>query len=130
LQNSAQALPALDAGERKNLMLGNLLKIFAFRLVGISKIADRLWRASIIAIGLGSLAISPTSAADEQCHSIKSDKGRLACFDRGPPFVQSSRETRPAADPKVGGTFVDPVEWLRAENDKVAGRLKGICRGC
>jgi len=93
LQNSAQALP--DAGERKNLMLGDLLKIFAFRLVGISKIADRLWRASIIAIGLGSLAISPTSAADEQCHSIKSDKGRLACFDRGPPFVQSSRETRP-----------------------------------
>jgi hypothetical protein len=127
-QNSAQAYPALDGGEGKNLMPSNLLKIFASGFA--SKIADLLWRASIIAIGLGSLAISPTSAADEQCHSIKSDKGRLACFDRGPPFVQSNREARPATEPKVGGAFVDPAEWLRDENDKVAARLKGICRGC
>ena len=110
-------------------MPSNPLKIPVSRLVGIShKIADLLWRA--IAIGLCSLAISPASAADEQCHSIKSDMGRLACFDRWAPAAQSSGEARPAADPKVGGPFVDPVEWLRAENDKIAGRLKGICRGC
>lgn len=112
-------------------MPSNLLKIFGTGFVGISrKIADLSCSASIVAIGLCSLANSPASAADEQCHSIKSDKERLACFDRGPPVVQSSREVRPAADPKIGGTFVDPVEWLRAENDKISGRLKGICRGC
>jgi hypothetical protein len=85
----------------------------------------------MIAVGLSILTISPTSAADEQCRSIKSDMTRLACFDRAASSAQSSnKEAHPATDQKVGGAFVDPAEWLRAENDKVAARLKGICRGC
>jgi hypothetical protein len=87
--------------------------------------------ASMMAIGLGILAASPASAADEQCRAIKSDKDRLACFDRGAVSTQSgTREARPATDKKAEGGFVDPAELLKTENDKVAARLKGICRGC
>jgi hypothetical protein len=109
-----------------------LLPRFAPRFVGIPrKVADLLRPAGMMAIGLSILAISPTSAADEQCRSIKSDKGRLACFDQGASSAKSgSREARPATDQKAEGGFVDPAEWLRTENDKVAARLKGICRGC
>lgn len=84
-----------------------------------------------MAIGLSILAASPTSAADEQCRAIKSDKGRLTCFDRGTPSAQSGkRDALPATDKKAEGAFVDPAELLKIENDKVAARLKGICRGC
>jgi len=87
--------------------------------------------AGMMAIGLSILAVPPASAANEQCRAIKSEKGRLACFDReGPPAQGSNGEARPATDQKAAGAFVDPVEWLRIENDKVAARLKGICRGC
>lgn len=105
---------------------------FSSGFVGVSQeIADVLWKASVIVIGLSILAISPTSAADEQCRSIKSDKGRLACFDREASSAQSiNKEARPATDQKAGAAFVDPAEWLRVENDKVAARLKSICRGC
>jgi hypothetical protein len=85
----------------------------------------------MMAIGLSILAASPTFAADEQCGSIKSDKARLACFDRGAASVQrGKKEVQPATDKKADGKFVDPAELLKAENDKVAARLKGICRGC
>jgi hypothetical protein len=128
----------LDAGSndnRKNLMPSPQcagLRSFASGFFVVSQdVADLLWAASMIAVGLSILAISPTSAADEQCRSIKSDMARLACFDRAASSAQSSnKEAHPATDQKVGGAFVDPVEWLRAENDKVAARLKGICRGC
>jgi hypothetical protein len=87
--------------------------------------------AGMIATGLSILAVSPASAADEQCRSIKSDKGRLACFDReGSSARSSDTKARPATDKKAAGAFVDPVELLRTENDKVAARLKGVCRGC
>jgi hypothetical protein len=129
--------PALDAGSndnRKNLMPSfrcTGLKSFASGILGVSQdVADLLWTARMIAVGLSILAISPISAADEPCRSIKSNMARLACFDRAASSAQSSiQEARPATD-RVGGAFVDPAEWLRAENDKVAARLKGICRGC
>lgn len=87
--------------------------------------------ASITAIGLSILVASPMSAAEAQCRAIKSDKDRLACFDRGTASAQTgNKEIRPVTDQKATGAFVDPAEWLSGENDKVAARLKGICRGC
>jgi hypothetical protein len=128
----------LDAGSndnRKNLMPSSQcagLRSFASEILGVwQDVADLLRAAGMIAVGLSILAISPISAADEQCRSIKSNMARLACFDRAASSAQSSsKEARPATDQKVGAAFVDPAEWLRAENDKVAARLKGICRGC
>lgn len=115
-----------------NSRLAGLLKPSVSDLFGASrKLADLLWGASTIAIGLAVLAYSPAYSADEQCRSIKSDKGRLACFDRETASAQGSLgEVPPATDQKTGEVFVDPVEWLRGENDKVGSRLKGICRGC
>jgi hypothetical protein len=87
--------------------------------------------ASMMAIGLSILATSPTAAAEAQCRSIKSDKDRLAWFDRRTPSDQSdNRDVLLVTDQKATGAFVDPAEWLSGENDKVAARLKGICRGC
>jgi hypothetical protein len=84
-----------------------------------------------VSIGLSIVATSPASAVNEQCRSIKSDKERLACFDREASSTQrGNTEARPTTDQKAVGAFVDPVEWLRAENDKVTARLKGVCRGC
>jgi hypothetical protein len=69
--------------------------------------------SAMTAIGLGILAASPASAAGEQCRSIKSDKGRLACFDRDGSSARSSdAEARPAIDKKAAGAFVDPVDLL------------------
>ena len=83
------------------------------------------------AIGLSLLPGSPVSAAGEPCRAIKSEKERLACFDRGVPAAQGGNApARPATDPRAAPPFVDPAEWMKDENDKVAARLKGICRGC
>jgi hypothetical protein len=90
-----------------------------------------MWIASATAIGLSILAISPASAADEQCRSIKSDTERLACFARGVASGQGRNgEAATTTDRRPDGSFVDPVDWLKTENDKVSARLKGICRGC
>jgi hypothetical protein len=107
---------------RRNLMqtsrFAGLLKRFALG-------------AGMMATGLSFLAVSPASAAGEQCRAIKSEKNRLACFDRDGSSARSSdAEARPATDKTAAGAFIDPVEMLKTENDKVAARLKGICRGC
>jgi hypothetical protein len=80
--------------------------------------------------GLAVLAISPALAATERCRSIRSDKERLACFDSEASAAQASKPHAKSTKGADGSTFVDPVESLKAENDKVGARLKGICRGC
>ena len=133
---SAHRHSSVDAGSDDKLrnvrIFANPLKHFFIDIRRRpAKGIDHMWIASATAIGLTILAISPVSAADEQCRSIKSDKERLACFERGVPSSQSSnREAATATDRRPDGSFVDPVDWLKTENDKVAARLKGICRGC
>lgn len=80
--------------------------------------------------GLIVLASSPVSATTELCRSIGPDKERLACFDREASPVQANNRQPKSTKETAGSTFVDPVESLKAENDKVTARLKGICRGC
>jgi hypothetical protein len=93
--------------------------------------AGQLLLAGMVAIGLSLVPGSPASAAGEPCRAIKSEKERLACFDRGVPAAQGGNApARPATDPRAAPPFVDPAEWMKDENDKVAARLKGICRGC
>jgi type VI secretion system VasI family protein len=86
----------------------------------------RIGRLSMI--GLIVLAASPAFAAPESCRSIAAEKERLACFDRAAAPAQGSQ--RQAKAKEAGSRFVDPVDSLKAENDKVSARLKGICRGC
>ena len=84
----------------------------------------------ILMVGLSILVSSPVFATVEQCRSIGPDKERLACFDKEAPPVLGNKQQAKAAKEPAGSTFVDPVESLKAENDKVSARLKGICRGC
>jgi len=82
----------------------------------------------LLIIGLSVLAISPVLAATEICRAVTSEQERLACFDRESSPVQGSK--RQAKEEATGSKFVDPVDSLKAENDRVSARLKGICRGC
>jgi hypothetical protein len=84
----------------------------------------------LLVIGLSVMAISPVLAATEICRSISSEHERLACFDRESLPVQGSKRQAKAKQEATGTKFVDPVDSLKAENDKVSARLKGICRGC
>ena len=86
--------------------------------------------ARLLMIGLSLLAVSPVFANAELCRSIRADKERLACFDRKASPVQGSKRQAKATEQTAGSKFVDPVESLKTENDKVSARLKGICRGC
>jgi hypothetical protein len=121
---------------RKRLMHtsqpARLRKLFASISVRIpKKAAGLLCAAAMMAIGLIVPVIAPASAANEPCRGIKSDRDRLACFDRGVASVQGDKgPARPATGQKTEGAFVDPADLLRIENDRVAARLKGICRGC
>jgi type VI secretion system VasI family protein len=81
-------------------------------------------------IGLSILAASPAFAAAERCRTIAAEKERLACFDRAAAPAQGDKRQAGAKEEGTGSKFVDPVDSLKAENDKVSARLKGICRGC
>ena len=84
----------------------------------------------LLIIGLCVLANTPVFAATENCRSIPAEKQRLACFDREASPAQVSKKQAKAPEATTGSKFVDPVDSLKAENDKVSARLKGICRGC
>ena len=84
----------------------------------------------MLMVGMVVLTTSPVFASTELCRSIGSDKERLACFDREAAAVQENKRQTKATTETAGSTFVDPVESLTAENDRVTARTKGICRGC
>ena len=74
------------------------------------------------------IVVLPTVARANVCDSIRSDRERLACFDRAASKTEADRKpTSPAKAPLL---IVDPVDWLKAENEKLSMRLRGICRGC
>ena len=111
--------------------LAGALKAVAPGAARAPRKAGQLLLAGLVAIGLSLVPVAPMSAAGESCRAIKSEKERLACFDRGAPAAQGGNApARPATDQRAAPPFVDPAEWMKDENDKVAGRLKGICRGC
>ena len=84
----------------------------------------------MLMVGLAVLAISPVLAATERCRPIRLDKERLACSDSEASAAQANKPHAKATKEADGSAFVDPVESLKAGNDKVSARLKGICRGC
>ena len=74
---------------------------------------------------------SPAFAASKHCANIKPGLERQACEESkarsikpGSPAVK--REPGLSDNPKM----IDSVELLKQEDDRVAKRLQGICRGC
>jgi len=69
----------------------------------------------------------PVSAAPEQCLSIKSGIDRQACYDRRANNSTDRRKSGLSTNPTL---VDDPIEKLKAEDDRLTKRLQGICRGC
>jgi hypothetical protein len=71
------------------------------------------------------VATSPSFAAVEQCRHIKGRADREACYERQSKSLAEKRKPGAAVN-----ATIDPVDSLKAENDRVNRRLQGICRGC
>jgi len=74
---------------------------------------------------------APAFAASKQCRNIKPGVERQACEDSKSESVKPApavvkREPGLSDNPKM----IDSVELLKQEDDRLAKRLKGICRGC
>jgi hypothetical protein len=69
------------------------------------------------------LGASPVLAEATQCKSIKVRKDRNACVERQ---AAAKQATSASSNPQM----IDAIELLRIEDDRLAKRLQGICRGC
>ena len=58
-----------------------------------------------------------------QCRQINSKKERSACYERQATAKQARSES---SNPQM----YDAIEQMKIEDDRLAKRLKGICRGC
>src|ERR1700752_4860813 len=76
---------------------------------------------AFLAIAICIWSLSHAVAAE--CRGIKGKAHREACYQR---------EQHPSRAPGVSDnkTMMDSVNRLKVENDKLAKRLQGICRGC
>jgi hypothetical protein len=70
------------------------------------------------------VAAAPSFAAVEQCRHIKGRTDREACYDRQKSLAEKRKSGASVKE------SIDPVDKLKAENDRVNRRLQGICRGC
>jgi hypothetical protein len=68
----------------------------------------------------------PASAAIEQCRFIQSRLDREACYQRQEAALAAKQKARAAAD--VPQT--ENVDELKLEDERLARRLRSICRGC
>ena len=87
--------------------------------------AGQMKTAWIMLAALGLLAVLPAVSGEKLCSAIRSDRQRLACFDR-----EASRTEPSDGLTKPGLAIIDPVDLLKAENEKLSMQLRGICRGC
>jgi len=74
---------------------------------------------------------SPAFAGSKSCTNLKPGSERQACEDSKagsikPGSTAAKREPGLSDNPKM----IDSVELLKQEDDRVAKRLQGICRGC
>ena len=79
-----------------------------------------VWFSILLAID-SSVAL----ASQEQCVSIKSRVDRLTCYDRQASDAKEGPKTGYFKRP-----IDDPLEQWKLEDERVAKRLQGICRGC
>ena len=73
----------------------------------------------------------PAFAASKNCASIKPGSARQACEDSKAASIKPA-STAAKREPGLSDNskMIDSVELLKQEDDRVAKRLQGICRGC
>lgn len=76
-----------------------------------------------LAIMLGS---SPVVAATKECRSIQARKDRNACYEQQKEALAAKRAPTTSDNTKM----IDAVDQMKLEDDRLAKRLQGICRGC
>jgi hypothetical protein len=81
-------------------------------------------------IVVAAIVLSTAAFAEGDCRSLSSVEKRNECHVKKamselPPAPPAIPVARPAA-----ASVPDVVDELSQENDRVSGRLKGICRGC
>lgn len=69
------------------------------------------------------LLTDATLAASTQCRQINSRKERNACYEQ----QKHEQEAKTKAAPAPMDSAIDQ---MKLEDDKLAKRLQGICRGC
>ena len=69
---------------------------------------------------------SPALAATKECRSIQSRKDRNTCYDQQKQAAAAKRAPTTSDNNKM----IDAVEQMKLEDDRLAKRLQGICRGC
>jgi hypothetical protein len=69
---------------------------------------------------------SPVFAGSKHCPTIKLGSEQQACDDGKAGSTVPKREPGLSDNPKM----MDSVEILKLEDDRLAKRLQGICRGC
>lgn len=74
----------------------------------------------LLAVALGA---GPAFAETTQCRSLKSRKDRDACHAQ----QASARQARSEAP---NGQMIDALEQMKIDDDRLAKRLRSICRGC
>jgi hypothetical protein len=79
-------------------------------------------RAVTLALLAATLGAAPVFA-ETQCRTLKSRKDRDACHAQ----QASAKQARSEAP---NGKMIDAIELLKIEDDRLAKRLQGICRGC
>jgi hypothetical protein len=80
------------------------------------------WTLSVLALCACTQA---AFAAGQECRTIESTSGRLACYDAASP----PKPNKPAAveSDVTPATYKDP---FLAEDARTAAKMKTICRGC
>jgi hypothetical protein len=68
----------------------------------------------------------PASAAIEQCRFVKARLDREACYQRQEAALAAKQKARAAAE----APQMKNVDELKLEDDRLARRLRSICRGC
>ena len=84
---------------------------------GITKRLALVLLATILSTGA---AFAETS----RCQGFKSRKDRDACHARQAADARQVRSQEP------NGKMIDSIEQMKIDDDRLAKRLQGICRGC
>ncbi len=77
-----------------------------------------------VCMTLAALICSPAFAV-EQCRFIQAKADREACYERQETELAAKRKASAAEAPQVRD-----IDEFKLEDDRLAGKLRTICRGC
>ena len=80
-------------------------------------------RAAALALVSLAMLTDAVLAASTQCRQIDSRKERNACYEQQKQQQEAKKKAAPAP-------MDSAIDQMKLEDDRLAKRLQGICRGC